>query len=151
MQVSHVKNSLLLQEPFSETEALYLQDLFLTAGFHQVYVENFSRGRSAMYHLLDSLQCHQKIGCLSLDDTIISSGVTDVLAMMVAEDYLLSTDRLTLFLLERFDFDFVWIEESSTLMQSIWYKQFKNDLINFKIDRTIPIIRMQENREVVNN
>lgn len=144
VQVSPIKgSSRIFREPFSESDVLYLHNLFLTPGKHTIHVDNINQGRLIIRNLLDSLQYYQKVACLSLQDAPLPNGVVDILATLVAEDYLVNTDQLTLFFLDHFYYDFVWIEETNDLIESVWYKQFERHILNFKLDSIVPIIKVQ--------
>lgn len=132
----------LIKKPFSESDVLYLQDLFLTPGVHQINVDSVAKGRAIISDVLDSLHYHQKAGCLSLNDTALEDGVCDIVKTLIKDDYLVNSDNLTLFFLDRFYFDFLWIEESTNLVDSIWYEQFKQHLVDFNFNKSIPIIKV---------
>lgn len=144
MNISPVKNSIsrVLQEPFSENDAIYLQDIFLTPGVHHLYVDTTSKARSVISKVLKSLQYHQKAACLSLQALDWSDDVCDIMRLLVAEDYLVNHESLILFFLEHFYFDFLWIEETQALVESIWYEQFKQYLVDFNFHKSIPIIKV---------
>jgi len=131
-----------IKEPFSENDVLYLQDLFLTPGVHHIEVDNIIKTRTMIDKVLYSLQYHQKAACLSLSDLPLATGVSDVLKTLIADDYLVSKNNLVLFFLEHFYFDFLWIEETPNLLDSMWYEQFKQHLTDFNFNRSIPIVRV---------
>lgn len=131
-----------LESRFSEQEAFCLQELLLTPGEHQVQVESISHGRQIMSNLLSAVRYHQNPACLSLESLPIQAGVSDIVKTLIMDDYLVSPDRLALFFLDCFYFDFLWIEETQTLLDSIWYEQFKCYLVEFSFQKTIPVIRI---------
>ena len=49
---------------------------------------------------------------------------------------------MKIFFLDCFYFDFLWIEESPSLLSSIWYEQFKQHLVDFNFNKSIPIVKM---------
>src|SRR3989338_7318967 len=110
----------IFKKPFSENDVLYLQDIFLTPGVHQIYVSSVSKGRTVITDVLASLRYYQNAACLSLAELQITNGVYDIVQTLVADDYLVNSDSLTLFFLDSFYFDFLWIEESQALLGSIW-------------------------------
>lgn len=144
MNVSPMPNGNLrmIKEPFSENDVLYLQDLFLTPGVHQITVDNFSKVRVMINKVLKSLHYHQKAACLSFVDLCLESEICDIAQLLIADDYLVSKDRLTLFFLDQFYFDFLWIEETPELLGSRWYEQFKQHLNDFNFNRSVPIIKV---------
>lgn len=144
MQISPMKTNSyrVFDGHFSENEVLYLQNIFLTPGVHQIKVESIVGGRNMIDKFLTSLHYHQKAACLSLCDTPLPMHVTDMVHILLMDDYLVDADSLTLFFLNNFYFDFLWIEETQALLDSLWYEQFKQHLSDFKFDQTIPIIKI---------
>lgn len=144
MNISPVKNSIsrVLQDPFSESDALYLQDIFLTPGVHHVYVDSTSKARSVISKVLKSLQYHQKAAYLSLQNLDLLDDMCDIMRLLIADDYLVNHESLILFFLEDFYFDFLLIEETQELVESIWYEQFKQYLVDFNFHKSIPIIKV---------
>ena len=144
MNISSMQNGSLraIQEPFSEDDILYLQDLFLTPGTHQIVVDNFSKIREIISQILQSLQYYHKIACLSFVNLSLEPKICDMVQVLMSEDYFVSKERFALFFLDHFDFDFLWIEETPELLDSIWYEQFKQHLNNFNFNRSIPIIKV---------
>ena len=56
MNISPMQNGNLriIKKPFSENDVLYLQDLFLTPGVHQITVDNFLHIRIMIKKVLES-------------------------------------------------------------------------------------------------
>jgi len=144
MQVSPVKNQIsrVLGESFSENDVLYLQDLFLTPGVHQIGVDNIIHIRKIIYNMLSALQYHQKAACLTLNNLALQPNITDIVKTLIMDDHLVNSDSLTLFFLDHFYFDFLWIEESQALLDSMWYEQFKQHLVDFNFNKSIPIVKV---------
>lgn len=144
MNISPIKNSFsrFFSECFSENDALYLQDIFLTPGIHQINADSVVQVRTVVSKVLNSLQYHQNAACLSLHDMSLPAGVTDIVRILITDDHLIGSDSLMLFFLDHFYFDFLWIEESQSLLDSIWYEQFQQHLIDFNFNKSIPIIKI---------
>jgi hypothetical protein len=149
MNISPVKNGIsrVISEPFSESDVLYLQDLFLKPGIHDITIDQFDKVRNILSEVLNSLQYHQKIACLSLLDLPLDFNkdgqeICDVLKILITEDYLVTSDSLQLFFLDHFYFDFLWIEETQEMRDCLWYSQFVQHLIDFNFNNSIPIIRV---------
>jgi hypothetical protein len=145
MQISPAKNhtAYFLSEPFSENDVLYLQKIFLTPGVHEINVDNVVRVRNMMDKVLDSLQYHHKAACVSLQNMPLADNVTDIVKVLLTDDYLVSMDSLTLFFLDHFYFDFLWIEESPDLLGCLWYEQFKQHLTDFNFNKSISIVKVK--------
>lgn len=144
MQISPMKSShvRLFNGPFSENDVLYLQDIFLTPGVHEIHVDNVARARNMMDKVLDALHYHHKAACLSLHDMPLSVNIADLVKILLTDDYLISPDSLTQFFLDYFYYDFLWIEETQSLLDSVWYEQFKQHLVDFNFNYAIPIVKV---------
>jgi hypothetical protein len=140
MQVNLVAHK--LESRFSEREALCLQELLLTPGEHQVQVKSILQGRQIMADLLSAVKYYQNPACLSLESLPVNFGITDIVKTLIMDDYLITPDRLALFFLDCFYYDFLWIEETQALLDSIWYEQFKVYLVEFSFQKSIPIIKI---------
>lgn len=144
MHISPIKinPSRIFNGPFSENDVLYLQNIFLTPGVHQINVDNIAHGRNMMDKVLDSLQYHHKAACLSFYNEPLSPNVADIINVLLTDDHLVSADSLTWFFLNHFYFDFLWIEETQALLDSLWYEQFKQHLVDFNFNQAIPIVKV---------
>ncbi len=141
MYINHLKNNI-LDEFFTENDALYLQNLFLTPGVHQINSANLSQVRILIKRMLTCLQYYQNVAGLSLQEGISAIEAVDLMQLLIAEDHLINADRLTLFFFDHFYFYFLWIEETPELLLSPWYNQFQRHLHDFGFDRTIPVIKV---------
>lgn len=142
MNTNPMKNGILseIKEPFSENDVMYLQAMFLTPGVHHINIDSISKIRAVIQKILESLQYHQKSACLTLSSLLLAPDVCDIVKVLITDDYLVSADSLTQFFLDQFYFDFLWIEETPQLLDSIWYEQFKQHLIDFNFNRSVPIV-----------
>ena len=131
----------LIEEPLSESDILYLQDAFLTNGFHHIQVKNVAAGRNIIRTFLDSLAVYHDTACLTAVD-LGQEGVFDINNALHDGGYLdlLGDKELEEFFIEEFYFDFMWIEASRELISSAWFIDFERKLEDFKITRHIPMI-----------
>lgn len=128
----------------TEHDILALSDTFLTRGFHDIHVSNFSFGRALLKQFLALLNCYGTIACLAVnyhrsgqDDTI------DNLHEHLQKITLTSHEQaLNDFLLNEFHYDFLWIEWSSELLHQPWCMRFKRKLIEFDLAHELPIVNM---------
>lgn len=127
---------------FSEYEALCLQELLVAPGEHQIKVESILQGRQIMSDLMSAISYYQNPACLSLESIAIHPNVFDIVKTLIVDDYLINPECLSLFFLDRFYFDFLWIVETQSLLDSLWYEQFKSYLVEFSFQKTIPIVRI---------
>lgn len=142
MKNFHLSQSKLqLDVPNREQNILYLQDRFLINDFHHFKVENILDGRKIISTMLNSLNYYQNIACLTtFNNCNLQKNIFDVYIELSKEKYLENVDNLIEFFLETFDFDFIWIEESNNILQTKWYKIFKQHLVDFNFHKIMPII-----------
>lgn len=146
MQINPVKihqDAYFLSEQFSENDVLHLQNIFLTPGVHEVYVLDLAKARKKMDRFLKALQYHHKAACVSLQPLYLSDDIADIVQILLTDDHLISSNSLTLFFLDHFYFDFLWIEESEELLSCVWYEQFKQHLEDFNFNKSISIIKVR--------
>ena len=98
----------LVKRPFSEEDILYLQDAFLRNSFHYIAVETITSGRSIIYALLESLNYHRDITCLTLVSKRLRNSVVDIYDECMK--YGLGARALEEYLVEHFYGDFMWVE-----------------------------------------
>ena len=126
---------------FSEQEILDLQDLFLTYGCNYLTVPTMGQGREIISLFLASFQCFSRTACLTTQPALLDDSVVrlhDELAL----DGALAFDhhRLDDFLLNKFYYDFLWIECSDDLIQAPWFYYFEKKLIDYNIAQSMPIL-----------
>lgn len=115
----------------SEQQILELQDLFLTNGIHHIAVPSLKEGRALVYKFIDALRCYSNIVCFTANGDSLRKSIFDM------KSYLDDTD-LNHFLIEEFDFDFVWLErDSRNLAGSI---KIEEKLSELNFDHHVPII-----------
>jgi hypothetical protein len=134
----------LYNQKISENEILYLQDLFLTPGFHKLKFANLKTAREQLYTILDSLQFYQNAAGLSLQVLGLREDITDLYAEILQTGCLNDPDHYTSenlvnFCLNNFYYDFLWIENPQALETTQWYQQLLELLSDFKLDQLIPI------------
>jgi len=137
-------NSDLYNQKISEVEILYLQDLFLTPGFHKIKFTNLKVARNQLYTILDSLKFYQNTAALSLQTTGFREDLTDLYSELLQYGCLdtpenSSNENLVSFCLDNFYYDFLWIENPQTLEINQWYQQLLEFIADFKLDQLIPI------------
>ncbi len=125
-------------DPITETEILILQDKFLTNGFQSIQVKDITAGRALIQTFLASFTMYCNVACVSLEQESLHTDMFNIY-------YELETSKnvdLTLeqFLIDQFYFDFIWIEETPSLLSKSWYQEFKNLIIGHKLDQHLPII-----------
>ena len=130
----------MINNPYSEQDILYLHETFLTVGFHGIYVPSFSFGRAIMKTFLKSLNCYSDVACLTKGIEPLGNEVTDLYSLLFAKNILGHEDRLKDFILEEFDYDFLWIEEKSEWAFQQWYIEFVEALKELHVDKFMPVI-----------
>jgi hypothetical protein len=135
-----VRSDVLLSN-FSEQDILELQDVFLTPGFNYLSVPSVVQGRRIIRSVLDSLNCFSPVACLTTNSIKLRSDIISLYdEMALAGALALSHSALESFLLEQFNYDFLWIECSYELMQAPWFCYFEQKLLDFNIAAQQPIL-----------
>ena len=123
--------------PCSETEILYLQNIFTTPGFHALTVSSVAVGRELITQQLGALQWHQDIGYLTADQIAICAGAQNLGSLI---DQPIDQESLETFFIQRFYCDFLWIEATDSLLAMSWIYAFEKQLLNYHVDKMIPIV-----------
>ena len=123
---------------FSEHEIIRLQDVFLTPGFHAIKTNNRASGQLFIKKFLKSLNYYHSLACLS-SAYAGADRVLNVYAHLNKPDYDYA-GSIQDFILEELYCDFMWIEETPEVIRKPWYPDFKQSLVDFNFDKTIPII-----------
>lgn len=127
-----------LQTPLSEHSLLYVQNLFTTPGFHSLYVKNVQMGRTIIESQLQALQWYHSVGCLGTHANQIFSYAHNIIHEF--EHQIINKELIESFFLEKFYYDFLWIEFTKELTAITWIRDFKEQLSLYRLDNTIPII-----------
>lgn len=125
----------------SDRDILALNDTFLTSGFHTLTISHVLFGRKLLKRFLAQLSCYSQIAYMST--THVDSAddqIFNIYGFLKARNIFYNEQALDEFLLEEFCFDFLWIEWSHEFLTEPWFASFKQKLIEFGIDREIPII-----------
>lgn len=125
---------------YYEQDIIDLHNIFLTHGVHYITVVDLKQGRELVQTLLQSLHYYTNVACVTLDHEPLAESVCDVYAEMATQySPVITNDIVEQYLLDRFYFDFMWIEASEQLLRSSWYASFENKL-NTMNKSLLPII-----------
>jgi len=138
MLAQKIHNARHMREPFSDSDILDLQDAFLNNGLHYIKVDDIRTGRSLVQLFLDSLNCYNNIACLSTSPESLNQSTTDLYSELILNAD--SSYELEEFFLEKFYYDFVWIEASEELANSFLSTELFKQMNKFKLDQLIPIL-----------
>ena len=138
----HELEAHLVKQPFSEEDIIWLQELFLTNGWHCLKVEDLHVGRSIFNTMLYSLGYYHDVAYLTMaDEPLLDSSYFDVYLHLIEGEYLDGQPyNVEDFFIERFYADFLCIEETEELARTKWYPQFLQVLQDLKMVNHIPII-----------
>lgn len=126
----------------AEHEILALQEKFLTNGLHHIKVETIVAGRELLGQFLPSLQTiHHQVACITLSDLPLQNDIVDVYQELTLCQKVDGYD-LEEFFIERFYVDFLWIEATPLLLKKEWFGDFEKKLLDYNIEKQIPIIVM---------
>ena len=127
-------------------DILYLQELFLTNGFHHIRVPTVNDGRFLMYKLLHSMHFFNDIACLTCIDEPISLDVCDLLndlrTYCKGEE---SINAIEEYFLEVFFTDFMWIELNEALLNDPMVQHALYIMHAIEVAHKIPVIAMSYN------
>jgi hypothetical protein len=128
--------------PLSDNDILEIQEKFLSNGFHYLKWQNAKQGRTMMYCFLDSLSRYHDVACLTIDPFPMRETITDMYTELYDGGYLRPGESYYLeeYFIERFYFDFIWIEATPKLLASNWFQDVKHKIIDLGIDQQIPIV-----------
>ena len=132
-------NQRFINNPYSEKDILYLHETFLTAGFHTICVPSYEFGCTVMKTFLRSLNFYTDIACIT-ENVLHIDGVTDLYSLLHNNGAFKSRQKLNEFIIEEFDYDFLWIEEKKEWLGTQWYIEFEDAIREHHIDKFMPII-----------
>jgi hypothetical protein len=127
----------------TEQDVLYLQKIFLEPGFHDLKVSNFKESRKFISLVLNSLRFYKNVGCLTIQSDELQKEFDDIYGKLVLRNYSIDPETsLINFFLDEFDYDFIIIEKTDELANCTMSKIFEQYLLDFHINRMIPIINV---------
>ena len=140
--ISQIKQAQYVQEPFSDSDIINLQDAFLNNGLHYIMTDNIPSGRGLINLFLKSLNYYHNIAALSLSDESLENNITDLYTQLILGGHLNQnlSHELEDFFLEKFCYDFMWIEATEIFLKSFWAEELFKKIIEFKLDHLIPIL-----------
>lgn len=140
--LQHIEQAEYVSQPFSEFDILNLQDSFLENGFHYFKVKNVFAGRTLINAFLQSLNFYHNVAALSLSTEYLKEDVVDIYNDLIMEGYLTKNSNLALedFFLEKFYYDFVWIEITKDFLSSPWATNCLEIIEKLNLDQILPIL-----------
>ncbi len=142
-----LKREYLSKETLKEKDILMLQELFWQAGEHYLKVASAEEGRLLVLTFLSSLYHYKKIACLTLIPGELPLKAEHLSKKLKKESFKDATifDSED-FLLNHFDFDFVWIEVTKEIKKADWFIHFEQKVFDYKLAQNCPIIFMEYKR-----
>ena len=128
------------QEPLCEQDILYLQKQFLISGFHNLHFKDMKLGRQIIFKILKSLNCYKNVAYVSRA-TLSNFPKSMINLNYVFSDY--KENEIYDFLVEQFDFDFMFIEVNKNELTLL--TKIQNHFVELNIHKLIPIIFLIEN------
>jgi len=138
----NLKGSKKISESLSEADILYLEDKFLTNGFHYITVKDVAAGRSLVSSFLHSLNYYSDNAVLTLSDYSLDSSIADIYYELLQGGYVdsCSYSDFDEFFIDQFYYDFMWIEATKETIDEKWFAEFFGKMINFKLNEHIPVL-----------
>jgi len=125
-------------DQLSEQDIIELQDQFLTNGFHYITVETIEQGRKVIDTFLSSLNYYQDVGYLSLANQQTVNDAENIYRQLKA-DGCFESMRYDEFFIERWHYDFMWIEAIEPLWHLSWFKKLYQQLVDGSFEESLPI------------
>ena len=142
-----LKREYISKETLKEKDILILQELFWQTGEHYLKVTSVEEGRLLVLTFLSSLYHYKKIACLTLIPGQLPLKAQNLSNRLKKEEF---KDRAIFdtedFLLNHFDFDFVWIEMTKEIRQADWFIHFEQKVFDYKLAQNCSIIFMEYKR-----
>jgi len=133
-----------LSSELTAEDILYLQELFLTNGFHHIRVPTVEDGRSLMYKLLNSMHFFNDIACLTcINEPAISCDVYDILNDL--RTYCNGDESINVieeYFLEVFFTDFMWIELNEALTKDPFVEQAIYVMHSIEVVHRMPVVAL---------
>lgn len=136
-------NARRIAQPFSESDIIFLHNIFLTHGSHAIKVPNIATGRAIIKLVLESLHYYSAPACLSLSSLALDNEIFDLSYAMSLAGYISNQTNETCleeFFLEQLDGDFLWIEATNELLEQTWFGQFMHQLEILKFESQMPVV-----------
>lgn len=122
--------------PYSESDILELQDLFLEEGLHEISVPNIAQGRQMINTFLDSLHCYYYPGYFTTQ-RLNSEKFTDIYAE-------LQYKNIEVFFCENLQIDFLWIEIPTIMEGRAKCTEFIKKCQSLQLEKNMPILVIRE-------
>lgn len=126
---------------FSDQEIIALQDIFMTNGIHEITITDRAHGRDMINTFVTALNCHHTLAWLTCEQAPVEPECTDVYAMLSSSG-MINGQTIFDFLLDGFYADLLVIENSKQLLSQPWLSEFYQQLQEFGLDRSIPIVSL---------
>ena len=120
-----------------ERDIINLQEAFLTPGLHFITTYNRSTGRILINALLKSLKFYRVVACLTPYQSLLPNDVVNIYQDLEHQNY---DGHVQDFILDEMSYGFLWIEETDDLKGKPWFRSFRECLIDFGVDKMIPIV-----------
>lgn len=142
LMLQGIQEARYVRAPFSDSDILELQDLFLSNGVHYIKVDDVQSGRLLIKLFLKSLNFYHNVACLSTSSEPLDSSVLDLYGELMVGGYFDegAVAQLEEFFLEHFDHDFLWLEASEHALESAWMNDVFKQVKNFKLEQLLPIL-----------
>ena len=130
-------NSRRISTPCTEADILYLQTIFTNPGIHTLTISNIQAGRRMIMEQLEALQWYQEIGFLTADQSAQCLPAQNIVTKL---NQPIDQEGVETFFIDRFYYDFLWIEATEGLVNMPWVLLFERQLYNYHLNTMIPII-----------
>jgi len=145
--IEHSGNRFFFNPPLSDFEILEFQNLILTPSVHYITTKNVITGRSLINRFLLAFKHYHNVGCLSMDKTQkLLEHVFDLSKIKKKNTSLI--DSIELFCIENPYLNFVWIELTKTLKDTISDAEMRKITELFSSDAQTPVVMLSYEEEL---
>ena len=122
----------IFEAPYSESDILELQDLFLAEGLHEIRVSSFTQGRQLIDTFLESLHCYYSPGCFT------TQGLKNGKNIDIYKE--LQSKNIEVFFCENLRMDFLWIEMPTKIDEKAKCTDFIKKCQSLQLEKKMPIL-----------
>ena len=131
---SHPREAKFFKEPYSESDILELQNIFLNKGFHEIQVFNLDQGRKLINVFLQSLYYYHAPGCFTKQNLIPHKAI-DIYEELQSKD-------AEIFFHERPLIDFLWIEMPKKNNEMPAFTKFIQTCEKLQLEKQMPVLAL---------
>ena len=130
----------IMRDGYTDKALIALQKALITPGVHRLQVNSLRQGRNQLFTLLASLNCYTSMACIStsFQTQTLRVNLYNQLAQAYRQEP--SAYMLSCFIVDRFYYDFIWIELNERLAKQPWFNLVLQEFTETGIIECLPIV-----------